>query len=174
MILSKAHKKTLLNLARSTIFNLPFKEDLSQFKEKQGAFVTLHSNNELRGCIGFTEPVYPLSETIKTAAKLAAFEDPRFPPLDIKKEKVKIEISVLTLPKLIKEKPENNIKLGEDGLIINSKYGSGLLLPQVFTAYNVNPIQALEMTCQKAGLPKDFWKSKEAKIYKFQADIFSE
>lgn len=175
MMFSKEQQKILLNLARSTIYNLPFKEDLSNFKKKRGAFVTLHSpDNNLRGCIGFTEPLFPLFETIKKAASLAAFQDPRFQPLDIEKEKVRIEISVLTLPQLIKGDPEKNIKIGEDGLIIHSDQGLGLLLPQVFTEYNANPRKALEMTCQKAGLPSDFWKSKELKIYKFQAEVFSE
>lgn len=149
------------------------------FSPKQGGFVTLTIGNELRGCIGFVEPVFPLYETITRAAQAAAFEDPRFPPLQKEEFKlVKIEISVLTLPELIRvenvEDYPKKIKIGEDGLIIRGSIGSGLLLPQVFTEYHASPKKALEMTCQKAGLSPDAWKNPSSRIYKFKAEIFSE
>lgn len=66
------------------------------------------------------------------------------------------------------------IKVGEDGLIIRSAYGSGLLLPQVATEYKWNEKQFLEHTCEKAGLGKNSWKEKNIQVYKFQAQIFDE
>ena len=88
-----------------------------------------------------------------------------------------IEVSVLTTPTEItgdKDSLPGQIKIGEDGLIIKHPKGSGLLLPQVFTEYNSTQEQALEILCQKAGLPEMAWKDKEAKVLKFQAKIFED
>ena len=62
----------------------------------------------------------------------------------------------------------------DDGLIIKSGFSSGLLLPQVFVEYESTPKQALEMTCQKAGLDNGAWKDPDNKIYTFSAQIFEE
>lgn len=178
--------KKLLKLAKDSVSNYftgkaaNIDDNLrKKYSEKQGVFVTLHKDGELRGCIGFPEPVMPLIEAIINAAKAAAFDDPRFEPLQ--KEELKeivFEISVLTVPKLlVVKKPEEylkHIKIGRDGLIIRAGYRSGLLLPQVFTEYNCIPRSALEMTCQKAGLYRDAWKDLGNKIFSFSAQIFAE
>jgi len=174
----------LLKLARDSV-SLYFEkktvndEELKKkFNKKQGCFVTINKDNQLRGCIGFPEPVYPLYKAVKEAAVAAAFSDPRFIPLEKNELKeIKFELSILTVPELIKvNKPEdyfNKIKIGEDGLIIRNR-SSGLLLPQVFTEYNCDVKKALQMLCRKAGLTLDAWKDLSNRIYKFQAQIFSE
>lgn len=185
-MISKADGKKLIGLARESILasfsdgkvDVPA-EFSKRFSAPQGGFVTLTIEGRLRGCIGYVEPVFPLCETIIRAAQSAAFEDPRFPPLQKEEYKhIQVEISVLTLPELIEvEKIDdylNKIKIGEDGLIIRGRFGSGLLLPQVFTEYKCDPRTALQMTCEKAGLPMDAWKDLHNRIYKFQAEIFSE
>jgi len=183
-MLSQQDGKLLLELARKSIESYFSKKDLDldkyrKFSTKQGVFVTLNEHGELRGCIGFPYPTFELYKAVFDAARAAAFDDPRFPQL--KKEELKdleIEISVLTVPEDMKVKsPEEyvkKIKIGEDGLIMKSGWTSGLLLPQVFTEYKSTPIQALEMTCQKAGLPNDAWKDKSVNVMKFQAQIFKE
>ncbi len=150
-----------------------------KYSEKLGVFVTLTIDGELRGCIGFPEPVFELYKSVVDAAKSAAFSDPRFGPLSEEEYgKIEVEISVLTKPELINvEKPEDylrKIRIGEDGLIIRGLYGSGLLLPQVFTEYKCDAEQAFNMVCEKAGLDRDAWKDLNNKIYKFQAQIFKE
>lgn len=183
-MLTKDQGEKLLKLARESINNYfdGKKTDISkysEFSEKQGVFVTLTINGQLRGCIGYPEPIMELNKAIVDAARSAALNDPRFPPLE-KHEfgKIKIEISVLTVPQEIKvSKPEDyfrEIKIGEDGLIIRGDYGSGLLLPQVFTEYDCDVEKALQMTCQKAGMNVNEWRNLDNKIYKFQAEIFSE
>jgi uncharacterized protein len=153
-------------------------EQYSKFNKKQGVFVTLHKHGELRGCIGFPHPTFQLYKAVSDAARAAAFKDTRFPKLEESELKdLDIELSVLTVPEEIDAEPAHytkQIKIGEDGLIIKGPFGSGLLLPQVFTEYKCTPEQALEMTCQKAGLPTDAWKDKRNKVLKFQAQIFSE
>lgn len=140
--------------------------------EKRGVFVTLHKKKQLRGCIGFSEPIYPLGIALIKAAKLAAFDDPRFPSLQERELKqVEIEITVLTPPKKIQPKPEN-IEIGKDGLIVKKQHHSGLLLPQVAVEQGWDAKTFLEQTCVKAGLPADAWKL--AEVYKFQGEIIKE
>ncbi len=184
-MLTEQQGKKLIVLARKAIESVftGKKMDLNEYKkefpDKQGVFVTLKLNNELKGCIGFAEPTMPLYEAVVESAKAAAFEDPRFMPLEENElNNVKIEISVLTKPELIKVKtPEDyvkQIKVGKDGLIV--KYGpfSGLLLPQVAIEYDWDAEEFLNRTCEKAGLSSDTWKNKKCNIYKFQAQIFKE
>ena len=186
MLLTSKQETGLINLARQSIdsflhntkLNLTKKLKESYSKE-QGVFITLTIDNNLRGCIGYPEPILPLYKAIIQAAQAASFDDSRFPQLTKEEFKhIKIEISVLTIPELIDvKKPEDyikQIKIGKDGLIIRSRFGSGLLLPQVFTEYNSTVEQALEMICQKANLSLDEWKNLDNKIYKFQAQIFLE
>lgn len=183
MRLTLEQGKYLVKLARSSIaFHFQNKQTAAEnkFKEKQGVFVTLKTaEDELRGCIGYAEPVYPLEEALIKAATSAAFKDPRFPSLKEKElDEIKIEISILTKPELIKvsspDEYPNKIKIGQDGLIIESDSFSGLLLPQVATEHKLNAKQFLDNLCLKAGLLIDTWKEGDCKIYKFQAQIFSE
>ena len=80
-----------------------------EFREKAGVFTTLHTYpaRELRGCIGFPEPVMPLIDALAESA-VHACHDPRFPPLSEKElPKVVVEVSVLTPPEELKvRKPQ--------------------------------------------------------------------
>lgn len=156
--------------------------ELEGFEEPAGIFVTVHSypDNELKGCIGFPEPVFPLNEALVKAARAAAFSDPRFRPIQKEElDSIIFEVSVLTKPELIKvKKPEEykkEIMIGRDGLVAEQEPFRGLLLPQVAPEWNWNVEEFLNHTCEKAGLPSEAWKdTKSVKIYKFQAQIFKE
>ncbi|MCX8198287.1 MAG: TIGR00296 family protein [Candidatus Micrarchaeota archaeon] len=159
---------------------LPQKRD-GVLGEKRGVFVTLESypQKELRGCIGYPLPIKELALAVVDNALHAAFEDPRFPPLDKRELKqVVIEVSVLTVPERIEAKDPSEypkkIKVGRDGLIIEYGYSSGLLLPQVPVEWNWNEEEFLCQVCQKAGLPPSMWRSPSAKISRFEAAIFAE
>lgn len=185
--MNSSDKEILINLARNSISNYFNKIDFptsyeikKKFSEQQGVFVTLKKNKELRGCIGFIESSQPLWRSIMNAAHAAAFNDPRFNPLEKKELKdIKLEISVLTIPKKIivenhKEYLEK-IKINKHGLIIKSPSGyQGLLLPQVATEYNWNVQEFLEHTCEKAMLPKNAWTNLNNDIYYFEVEIFDE
>lgn len=176
----------LISLARKAIEfqllkqQLDFEEEKKEFDKKQGVFVTINKwpKKELRGCIGFPYPSKSLAEAIVEAARSAAFSDPRFMPLEKQElDKVTIEISVLTVPKGISVKGQeilNKIKIGKDGLIVQFSGFSGLLLPQVALEQGWNVLQFLRATCIKAGLPAETWLNPQCRIYKFQAQIFSE
>lgn len=159
----------------------PPRDTPSRLYEKRGVFVTIESypDRELRGCIGFPEPVYPLVEATIRASLASAFEDPRFPPLTASELKsVVFEVSILTPPQLVKvSKPTeypSKIKVGVDGLIVERGFFKGLLLPQVAVEYGWNEEEFLTHCCLKAMLPPDAWLDPNTKIYKFQAEIFEE
>ena len=176
--LKENEKKLLHQIVKETIKNrlegkpLPsFKIDSKTLKELRGAFVSLHKEGMLRGCIGHIKGDRPLHETIKDMSIAAAFEDPRFPPLSREEfEQVKIEISVLTPFKKITDIDE--IEVGKHGIYMIKGFYSGILLPQVATEYGWDRITFLEHTCSKAGLHKDAWKENDTEIYIFSADVF--
>jgi len=155
--------------------------DLAEFQEERGVFVTISTfpEKELRGCIGYPEPVYPLNEALTLSAIAAATEDPRFPPMSAGELKeVVFEVTVLTRPEKIDYKaPEelpSLIKVGRDGLIAEKGYYRGLLLPQVPVEWGWDAKEFLSQTCWKAGLPKDEWKKGKISFYRFEGEIFSE
>lgn len=188
MKLTDEDKKYLLKIARDSITAItqknerinPPKDCPEQFKEKLGIFCTINKNKNLRGCIGYPEPIKPLIEALIDVSISAARNDPRFP--NLKEEELKdieIELTILTKPELIKvnhpQEYPDKINIGEDGLIIQKNFNRGLLLPQVATEYNMNEIEFLEQTCLKAGLNPDRWiNDNEIEIYKFQGQEFNE
>lgn len=185
MKLTVKEGKELIELARHTIQNSiegirerPDPELKKKYGDKIGCFVTLSINEDLRGCIGYPDPVMPLYDAIVDSAFSAAFRDPRFAPLTMKElQNLRIEVSILTVPEQLKGEPKDfpkQILIGRDGLIVRGPYGSGLLLPQVFTELDSEEEEALSMTCQKAMLDKDAWKDKKNKVFKFSALIFRE
>jgi len=169
--MNQEDKQELLLIAREAIKKSDIKTD--RFKEKRGCFVTLTKKGELRGCIGIIEPIMSLGKAIVSAARSAAFSDPRFLPLQEQELKdIKIEISILSPVKEMKNKQD--IDIGRDGLIIKAKGRSGLLLPQVAVEWKMDKKQFLEAVSEKAGLNKDSWKDKDARLFKFQVDAFSD
>ena len=177
MVFSLKEGEELVKLARRRIEAYFKSEDVSddKFKEKLGVFVTLNKDGELRGCIGFIEPVFSLSKGVIEAAKAAAFADPRFMPLQ-KDElgEIKVEVSVLSKPELMTGDYAKQIKIGRDGLIVEKDGFRGLLLPQVAPEWKWDAKEFLEHTCEKAGLDRGCWKEKSCKVYKFSAQIFKE
>jgi len=151
-----------------------------KFLKERGVFVTIeeYPSMELRGCIGFPYASKQLWEAIIEASIEAAFHDPRFLPLKAEElEKILVEISVLTQPKEItgkKSELHEKIEIGKDGLIIQRGHRSGLLLPQVAVEQKWDSEEFLRECCKKAFIPEAAWQSAETKIFRFQAQIFSE
>jgi AmmeMemoRadiSam system protein B/AmmeMemoRadiSam system protein A len=178
--LSDEDKAMLLHIARQSIeTSLNNKEAVFPSKLtdalccKQGAFVTLNSHGQLRGCIGTFTSTEPLYRTISEMARQAAFHDPRF--MRVSKEELnslEIEISVLSPMKRLYN--PDSVVVGRDGLYIKEGYRSGVLLPQVPVEQGWDRLEFLDNTCLKAGLPMGSWKDREAELYVFQAEIFGE
>lgn len=151
--------------------------------EKCGVFVTLNKierhDKRLRGCIGLPYPIKPLIEAVQEAAESAAFNDPRFPPVQrTEMNQIIVEVSVLTPPEIInvndpREYPDK-VEVGKDGLIIGKDYRRGLLLPQVPVEWNWDSEEFLTQCCFKAGLSPDSWLLEGVEIFKFQALLYTE
>ncbi|MEZ4528548.1 MAG: AmmeMemoRadiSam system protein B [Desulfobacterales bacterium] len=177
--LNDAQKKSLLVFARNTITwyldseTVPLARGFdAQLWYKQGAFVTLKKQGNLRGCIGHMAEDRPLCQVVGEMALNAAFEDRRFRPLAAAElPQCEIEISVLT-PFREVSGPEQ-ILVGRDGVLIRKDGRSAVFLPQVAPEQGWNREQMLEHLCQKAGLASDAWKE-NARFFTFQANVFSE
>lgn len=183
-LLNEAEGLQAIRLARSTLeAELSGKRaespDLPEvFREERGVFVTLKRRDRLRGCIGFPYPVMPLVDAIAGAAVAAALEDPRFPHVTARElGGIEIEVTVLTPPEPLEFPPEErpaHVEVGRHGLIISSKRGSGLLLPQVATENGWTAEEFLDHTCMKAGLPPGCWRSPQVQLMLFEGQVFSE
>jgi len=132
MSLSEPNRQRLLELARNSISHglltgRPLKVNLAgypeELAERRATFVTLNINHQLRGCIGMLEAVRPLAEDIAENAFLAAFQDPRFPPLQADEfDDLEIHLSLLTAAEPIAFTSEQDLisqlQPGIDGLIL--------------------------------------------------------
>lgn len=140
-------------------------------REARGAFVTLHEDGELRGCIGMMVAAKALDETVREMARAAALEDPRFAPVTAEElDKLQIEISVLS--PMVAIAPED-VVVGRHGLMVSYEGRRGVLLPQVAPERGWDRETLLAQTCRKAGLPMDQWR-RGAKLEAFTAEVFGE
>jgi len=183
-LLTEEEGQLALALARRTIeqrigrTNPPPVALTPVFSEKRGVFVTLKEHGDLRGCIGFPQPVMTLGDAIRDAAIAAAVEDPRFLPVSRSEiPLLEVEVTVLTLPVRLDcdpmERP-GKIEIGKHGLIIRGMGSGGLLLPQVPVEWNWTALEFLDHTCMKAGLQPKCWRSESVELYTFEGQIFSE
>ena len=152
-------------VANSSLFILH-----SSLKEKCGAFVSLHKQGRLRGCIGHFGEDVPLYEIVAEMARAAAFEDPRFQPVTHDElDDLDIEISVLTPMRRIQSLDE--FQLHKHGIYIKKGYRSGTFLPQVADEVNWTKEEFVGHCSQdKAGLGWDGWK--DAELYVYEAIVF--
>jgi len=179
--LSEQSRRDLLGLARASL-EAHFRGEAAPrlasdraeaFGETRGLFVTLHKDGELRGCIGTLAPHGDLTRVVAEYARRAALEDPRFPPLEAAElASCRLEISVLTAPQPIAGLQD--VEIGRDGLILESRGRRGLLLPQVATEWGFGREQFLQEVARKAGLPPDAWRDPGSRVWIFQAEVFSE
>ena len=138
-----------------------------------GAFVTLHLDGRLRGCIGRMGAGLPLEETVHVMALEAAFGDPRFPPLGLRElPRCAIEISALSPMEPCAD--PRSVKVGVHGLYLVRGGRSGVLLPQVPVEQGWNLDEYLDYICVKAGLPPRSFEAPDAKLYTFTAVVFGE
>ena len=159
---------TLLAHARSAIAHrlgvpsVPMPQ--ASFLADPGAtFVTLKVEGELRGCVGSLQPRRPLGEDVRANAQAAAFDDPRFPPLDrAEYDALEVEVSVLSAsaPIVVASERELHAQLrpGIDGVTLQWGGRRATFLPQVWESLP-DPRDFLGHLKRKAGLPLDFWST---------------
>ncbi len=176
-VLSDDEKRILKDIALTSISDSlagkPIAESTTltaTLKRKCGAFVSLHKQGRLRGCIGHFGEDVPLHEIVAEMARAAAFEDPRFIPVTKDElDDIDIEISVLTPMRRIQSLDE--FQLHRHGIYIRKGYRSGTFLPQVADEVNWTKEEFVGHCAQdKAGIGWDGWK--EAELYVYEAIVF--
>ncbi len=186
-MITEEQGKLLINIARKSIEGYFSKKKYSAdtktknlLNEKRPIFVTLYKKGNLRGCIGFTDSIYPMYEGAGKAALNAALSDPRFPPLESEElAEITIGVSVMTQPKMIEVRnPEEyltKIIVGKDGIMTVGIFHSAILLPQVAVENKWDTETFLGACCRKASLPLDAWKDfNMCRVYKFQSAVYEE
>ena len=168
--LSGTDRQTLLDLVAATISNgvnsgqkltVHSSDYPAPLQAARACFVTLHLNNQLRGCIGTLQPEEPLVIAVINAAYGAAFEDPRFVAVSAgEASQLEIDISVLSAPEpLVIESEAQLLEILRpeiDGLIIEEGYRRATFLPTVWEQLP-KPEDFLTQLKLKAGFPADYW-----------------
>lgn len=142
-------------------------------QQEAAVFVSLHSGEHLRGCIGHLEADRPLADVVASCAVSAARDDPRFRAVTTAEvPDLHIEISVLGLMEPVRTL--DDIEVGRHGLLVETDHRRGLLLPQVAVEWEWDAATFVAQTCRKAGLPDDAWAQGSARLFRFEAEVFSE
>ena len=179
--LSAQFRLKLLRVARQSLENflengnlIQFPTEIPELLEKRAVFVTLRNRDhgDLRGCLGQSKPRYPLIEAVAKTVISSAVDDTRFPSLTLDElPDLLIEINVLS--HLAHSKPEN-VKIGKHGLMINKGSKGALFLPEVAVSNGWDLHTFLEELCRKADLPEGSWHDREAELYVFESETWSE
>ena len=100
-------------------------------RRRAGAFVSIHKQGQLRGCIGTIGPTRNcLAREIIENAVSACSRDPRFDPVRPEELKwLEISVDVLGEPEDIESEEELDVK--RYGVIVSSGHRRGLLLPDL-------------------------------------------
>jgi len=180
--LSDHDKSELLALARKSVEQAveqrkeyePAATASEALNQDRGAFVTLSEGGQLRGCIGYTSATKPLYLTVRDTATLAALRDPRFRAVSAAElPLLEYEISVLSPLRRVMDLQQ--IKIGQDGLVMKNGENQGLFLPQVPVEQKWGLQKYLQELCvEKANMPSNCWQDPNTDIFKFTAVVFGE
>jgi len=181
-MLSEKARRTLLDIARTTVEHAVrgkltprFDVDDPELQGHQGAFVTLKTHGQLRGCIGNFVASQPLWQVVRDMADAAATRDMRFfgnqlTPGEL--PHLRIDISVLSPLTPVKD-PLEAIELGTHGIYVRKGGRSGCFLPQVATETGWSKEEFLSHCCAgKAGLAPDAWQDPSTEVLVFTAEVF--
>ncbi|MBO4919792.1 MAG: AmmeMemoRadiSam system protein A, partial [Erysipelotrichaceae bacterium] len=134
---------------------LPLPEDIDEelINRKAGAFVSIHKEGLLRGCIGTTGPTREnVALEIIGNAVSACSRDPRFLP--IREEELKdLEISVDVLGETEDIASPDELDVKRYGVIVSCGNRRGLLLPDLDGVDTVE--QQIDIARQKGGIKED-------------------
>lgn len=143
--------------------------------EPGASFVTLHKQDELRGCIGSLQAFRPLLTDIAENAFAAAFRDPRFAPLRAHElADLTVDISVLSVPEPMSFNSEHDLlrqlRPHRDGVILQDGPQRGTFLPSVWEALP-DAERFLQQLKLKAGLAPDHW-SDTIRAWRYSTECF--
>ena len=163
---TEALGSALLRIARNAIgerFGKPASpvDAVPELAQPGASFVTLTQGGRLRGCIGSLEAYRPLAADVAGNAIAAAFQDPRFPPLEENEfAPTRVEVSLLTPAEALEFDDEADalarLRPGIDGVILSCGQRRATFLPQVWESLPAAR-QFMAQLKLKAGLPADYW-----------------
>lgn len=132
-------------------------------ENRAGAFVSIHEDGRLRGCIGTISPCTDcVAQEIIDNAISAATRDPRFHAIR-KRELLRLEISVDVLGKPENISSKDQLDVHRYGVIVTSEDGRrGLLLPDLDGVDTVE--EQISIAREKAGIGR----SEEVKLQRFE------
>lgn len=178
--LSLPQRHGLLTIARWSLETLLADGSMARYhvrdpelEKPAAAFVTITRQGNLRGCVGYSDPLFPLHQTVSRCVRSAATEDYRFQPIQPDElPELRISISVLSLFRRVENLED--ILVGREGLLVVRSGRRGLLLPQVASDRGWDRETFLDAACRKAGLPNDAWRAGDVEVFAFQAEVFFE
>ena len=140
----------------------------------RAAFVTLHREGQLRGCIGTIEAHRALATDIAANAFGAAFRDPRFPPLAAdERPAIALKIEVLSVPEPLAFTDEDDLLdqlvPGVDGLLLEAGGRKGTFLPTVWEQLP-EPRAFWTQLKRKAGLPTDYFGA-DLQVRRYRTEV---
>lgn len=183
--ITNAEKDLLLKISRETLEmyvrdgRIPSGYDVPpRLLEKQGCFVTLNKEGNLRGCIGRIVPQESLYECVIQNTVNAAAQDQRFLPVEESElHDIEIEISALSVPQQLSYSlPEDlleKLRPNVDGVIIKSGLHQSTYLPQVWEQIP-DKQDFLSNLCIKGGSGGDCWRQQATSILTYQAEVWHE
>lgn len=176
-LLAIARQSILRGLTGDGPWRVPVAGLAGAMQARLGVFVTLASNNALRGCIGSLESAQPLARSVAESAHNAAFQDPRFPRLAAHEVGgIEIDISVLSalVPIDVDSRQEllDVLQPGLDGLLLEDRRHRSTFLPKVWEQLP-DPALFLDQLLAKAGLDERHW-SDTIRFQRYRTVSFSE
>lgn len=185
MSLSAVTRATLLAAARHSIRqaldngqeNFSHANPDPALRAACATFITLKRHAVLRGCIGNLEANQSLLDDVMHNARLAAFHDPRFPPLVAPElQDLHVEISVLSSSEALaarsREELLRNLRPGEDGLIVQEGTRRATFLPAVWS-HLPDKVQFYDELMRKAGLKPAHW-SADLRFFRYHTETFGD
>jgi AmmeMemoRadiSam system protein A len=167
------HGEALLDLAVASVrhglahgapMSMRTAETTPSLAQSGASFVTLHSEGQLRGCIGSARAWRALAADVVANAFATAFEDPRFDPLrETELDALDLDISLLGAPEPFPVASERALVAalvpGRDGLILAEGARRGLFLPAVWEQVD-GSAEFVRHLKHKAGMPADYWSDR--------------
>ena len=147
-------RKTIDSYVRKgKVIDVPEGLPEEMLSKQAGAFVSLHRNGRLRGCIGTISATQPsVAKEIISNAISASTRDPRFPAMTPDElEDLEISVDVLGQAEEIDSIDELDVK--RYGVIVTKGWKRGLLLPDLEGVDS--PQQQVQIALMKAGLSPD-------------------
>ena len=168
----RAGEDAYVSLARLTVESyvrngvlpsLPTDLPKEMMTERAGAFVSIHENGRLRGCICTTAPTASnIAREIMQNAVSASTRDPRFAPIRPSElDMLEIGVDILEPAEKIADESELDVKLY--GVIVEKGRRRGLLLPDLDGVDTVE--EQISIAKQKAGILED---DDDVTLYRFR------